>query len=529
MPGFFKKIIDFFKNMQKGQRTRLIVLVSVVVLVVIVASVLLNQKSYSVLYSGMDSKEAGDVLSVLKDMNVDAVAQGTDTILVDSAQVDRVRMELSAQGYPNSGFNYDIFKNASGLGTTDMEKNFYLKSQLQENIRQTLKAMDKVEDAVVNLNLSEESPFALSDDNKPATAAVMLMLKGSQKISNSEVRAIAELVSKSVSGLKLEDVRIVDSKMNLYKIQEDDEIDNVDSQLELKLNVQQKMQEQVINLLKPVFGEGKVLAEVSVTLNFDKQTTESKVFTPPVQGSDSGIAVSMKELAETVKNGATGASGVAGIDANGGASTYPASATSDPNAVYNKVSKETNLEINETRTEIENAKGQIKDLSVAIVLDSSENLEDYRDNVKQLVANAIGVNVDKITVDMLPFKKTDTTEADTAFADQKKLLNDMQGAQTTRIIIISLAALAVMIILLAIIKTLRKKPVAVLAGNGGVATTIGENISIMADEEIIPEPSVREVKFDNKDNNLEQLEKYIDKSPEAVAQLLRNWLSEDGR
>ena len=217
-----------------------------------------------------------------------------------------------------------------------------------------------MEDAVVNINLTKESSFVLSKDNQPASAAVMLKLKPGKTIDNKEVRAIAELVSKSVSGLKLEDVRIIDSKMTLYSIENDEEADNVGTQLELQRNVQQKLKDQVINLLSPVFGNSKVLAEVNVVLNFDKQTTESVVFAPPV--GDKGIAVSMKELSETIKNGA-GTGNATGTDANGGATQYLASANED--AVYSKVSTETNMEINQTKTMIENAKGQIKDLSVS--------------------------------------------------------------------------------------------------------------------------------------------------------------------
>lgn len=518
MPGFFKKIVDFFKNMPKGQRTRLIILVSVIIVIIIAVSAFLSQKSYLVLYSGMDSKDAGEVLAKLEEMKVDAVPKGQDTIMVESSQVDKVRMQLSAEGYPESGFNYDIFAKASGLGATDLEKQAYLKWQLEYNLSQTLKKLDKIDDAAVSLNLPEESPFALSESNKPATAAVLLTLKNGQKLANSEVRAVGELVSKSVSGLKLEDVRIIDSKANLYKIQDEDEVENVGTQLELQNSIKKKLQDQVISLLTPVFGEGKVLAEVNVTLNFDKQTSESTVFKPPVEGSNDGIAVSMKELAETVKNGTTG--GVAGVDGNGAASQYPA--LTDEDAVYNKISKETNMEVNETRTQIENAKGTIKDLSVAVILDSSEDVDDYTENVTKLVAKAIGVSNENITVERLPFKKPESKEVTDTLASQKEMLNNVQGAETLRLIILAVAGLAVMLIMLAIIKTLRKKG----AGSGEAYSYTGK-VDYVAGEEIIPEALGNDVKFETKDNNLSQLESYIDKSPESVAQLLRNWLSED--
>ena len=531
MPAFLKKIVEFFKKMPKGQRIRLIILVCVVIVIVAAVTTFLNQKNYSVLYSGMDPKDAGDVLTVLEGMGVDAVAKGDDTILVESSQVDKIRMQLSAQGYPESGFNFDIFQQASGLGTTDMEKKVYLKFQLEANLRQTIKKLDKVEDAVVNLNLSEDSPFALSNDNKPASAAVLLTLKNGQKINNNEVRAIGELVAKSVSGLKLEDVRIVDSQMNLYKIQDEDETENVGTQLELQQTVQKSLKDQVLSLLNPVFGEGKVLAEINVVLDFDKQTSESQVFTPPVEGSNEGIAVSMQQLAETVKNGTAG--GVSGVSGNTGTPQYPATVSADPNSVYNKITQEANYEINETKTQIEKAKGQIKDLSVSVILDSSDNTDDYTDQVKSLVANAIGVSADKITVEMLAFKKLENTEVADAMTQQKELLSSAQNAETLRLIIMAAAALIVMLILLAIVKTMRKKkaePEAAMA----MAAMSDEELPqtstmefVAGEEEIIPEPVALDVNFEAKDTNLSQLEKYIDKSPESVAQLLRNWLSED--
>jgi flagellar M-ring protein FliF len=167
--------------MEKGKLIRLIILSALVIVLAIVAATLLNQKSYSVLYSGMDATDAGEVLQMLEDMGVDAKTRGDDTILVETSQADTVRMQLAAQGYPNSGQNFDIFQNASGLGTTDMEKEVYYQFQIQENLRRTIEKMDKVEEAVVNINPSQESAFVLSDNESSATAAVMLQLKNGQR------------------------------------------------------------------------------------------------------------------------------------------------------------------------------------------------------------------------------------------------------------------------------------------------------------------------------------------------------------
>ena len=533
MSDFFKKttgkIFEHFKGLEKGQRVRFIVFTTLAIVILIAASVFLNQKAYTVLYSGMEAGDAGEVLSLLSDMGVDAKAQGADTILVESSNADSVRMQLAAEGYPKSGFNFDIFSNASGLGTTDMEKRVYYQFQLQENLSQVIKKLDKIEDAVVSISLAEESAFVLSDDEKPASAAVLLKLKDGASIDNPQVRAIAELVSKSVSGLRIEDVRIVDSNMTLYNIDEDEVFENVGTQLALQQSIQDKLQEQIINLLVPVFGEGSVLAQVNVTLNFDKQLTETVAFSPPVEGSEEGLAVSMQELAETIKGDAA-ASGVTGIDSSGGTSTtttYPA--LDDEDSVYSKVSRETNLELNETRTQIENAQGQIRDLSVAVVIDSSTMEDDYSENVRNLVANAIGVGSERISVEMLPFLKLEQagpgTELADAFNTQKELMTLASGASTTRLLIIAGSAILALIILAAAISSLRKKSVPVYDVDAGVGTMIdyeaGEEILPPGSSELLTEISEKE------DTSLTQLENYINKSPESVAQLLRNWLADD--
>ena len=536
MPDFLKKTTDkifgYFKGLEKGQKTRFFVFATLAIAILIAASVFLNQKSYTVLYSGMDPADAGEMLGVLGDMGIDAKADGSNTILVDSSQADTVRMQLAAEGYPKSGFNFDIFSNASGLGMTDMEKRVYYQFQLQENLSQVIKRLDKVDDAVVNISLAQESAFVLSEDEKPASASVLLKLKDNQSISPDEVRAIAELVAKSVSGLSVDDVRIVDSSMKLYTLENGDAFSNLGTQLELQQQVKQSLQQQVISLLSPVFGEKSVLAQVNVTLDFDKQTTETVAFSPPIEGSTEGLAVSMQELAETVKGDS--AASAAGIDANGANATtsYP-ELTDTGDSVYNKVSRETNLELNETRTNIENAQGSIRDLSVAVIIDSSDMEDDYRENVRSLVANAIGVESDRISVEMLPFLKLENNSAENqdvvnAFSDQKDMMDIASRASTTRLLILVGAAVLSLVILIAAILSLRRKSEPVYD------VEVGSMFDYTSGEEIFPDSlpqqatsgAISEIK-DIQDANLAQLGDYVERRPEAVAQLLRNWLSDD--
>ncbi len=343
----------------------------------------------------------------------------------------------------------------------------------------------------------------------------MLKLKPGKTIKSDEVRAIAELVSKSISGLSIDNVRIVDTNMNLYRIQDDTEQPNVGSQYELAQSVRDQLQSQVLNLLTPVFGEGRILAQVNVVLDFDKKVTESVKFEPPVEGSNEGLAVSVRELVEQIY-GDDG--GTVGVDPNTGAPTYPDLTNQD--SIYYKKTKEANLELNETRTRKEQAQGKIEKLSVSVILDSAKVNGDYSENIKNLISTAVGVDNEYITVDMLPFNAGDDSDAEDVFNKQKSLLDSMHAAEITKLIILSAAAVAVLLLLVIMVKTLKSRP---------AVQTAGARVDLMADE-VIDTEEMKEIPINQEDTNLSQLEKYIDASPQSVAQLLRNWLTdENGR
>jgi flagellar M-ring protein FliF len=177
--------------------------------------------------------------------------------------------------------------------------------------------------------------------------------------------------------------------------------------------------------------------------------------------------------------------------------------------------------VNKTITQLENAQGQIRDLSVSVILDNSASTEDYSDRVRDLVATAIGVDADRVTIEMLPFvQMEDEADVTDAFSTQQQLLASLQDASTLRTLIIAAAALLTMVLILIMVRT--------LAGSRVQATAVDDapaGMDILVDEPAVPTP---EFKFTAPENtDLSELEKYIDKSPESVAQLLRNWLSDD--
>lgn len=514
-----KQAEELFKKTKKTKLIKYGAIALAVILVIVILLSELNKTSYSVLYSDMDASDAGEVIEVLNSMGVENKSEGTGTILVPSDQADSLRMELAAQGYPNSGLNYDIFQQASGLGTTDMEKQTYLQFQLQENLRQTIIKLNGVADATVTISLKDESAYVLSGDESKASAAIMLELE-TDKLEQSQVMAIAELVSKSVpGGVEMDNIRIIDTEMNLYDLSTEDEYADVGSHAQLQNQTRDSLQEQVINLLNPIFGTGNVLAEVNVVLDFDKTTTEKIEFAPPIEGETEGIATEIAELAENIDNydGNT-AEGTTGQDSNGGSTSYVGT-TDGGDSVYSKVTKDVSMEVNQTKTLIEKEQGQIKDLSVSVIINNVDQTEDYTEEVTNIVANAVGVDTTRITVEYMPFTQADNLEVASAFDKQQELVNTSNTWELIKIIIIVLGGIIVLLILLRAFGGKLKRR------NEGFEAIVGDVDEVENISEVTDIDSEKTMTKDQR--NRADIEKYIEKNPESVVQLLRNWLSDE--
>lgn len=529
MKSILQKSSDFIQNIGKKKLILLAGLVAVVLAAGIIGAVVLNQVHYTVLYSELDASEAGTIKTLLDEKGIKSKVQGTSSILVPEEQADELRIQLASEGYPSTGLNYDIFSGSSALGSTDLERRTYLQYQLQENMRATIRGMEKVQDCVVIVNLASDSSYVVSDNQTDASVAVMLKLKDEEKLSGTEAKTIGEFVMKCVPNLKQENVSIVDSKMNYYDItgkEEETEETYSASQQQLTEEMKQTLTDQVVRVLEPAMGSGNVAVSVNLSLDFDKQTVSKVEFTPPVSGETEGLIRSSEEISNAV-NGSTESGGQAGTDTNGsGTPAYVAETSASPDGELS-TSNTYNYELNQIQTQIEKAQGSVQDLSVAVLVNANvEGIDAYAGQVKSLVAQSIGVKPDYISVEMLPF--VDNAGVGDAFSQQQKVIDNMsQRKMIVNIIeVVAILAAVVVIARLFIKKPQRQamEPLAVGAGNL-VSLTTGD----YEDEEALeasPTYDLTDLVL-KKSTEAEKIEELMDRYPETVAQILRVWLSED--
>lgn len=528
-----KSISEFFKKLSRKEKIRLGVLAGVIITLSIVVAAVLGRTSYGTAFTALDTATAGEITAELTALGIPYKTEGSSsiTILVPEEQVTSARMQLAQQGYLSTGFDYSMFSTlAGGFGATDMEKQYAKLSTLEYNVGQQVMTIDYIKDCLVKINLPETSSFVLSNDTDTASATVTLTPTSGKVLSDSEFEAIAHIVAGGTT-VPLENVCVVDNTGKLYTVGGSDSTGSASHlayQLDLENRVRNQFESQVVSLLESVFGEGHVRASVAVTLSFDKETVNSVEFAPPVDGMEEGLVVSMTELYEYTRDETAG--GVVGTDVNGlGTPEYPFN--NEDGYDYYHIAREFNYEINETVTQIEKAQATVASLAISVLVDSVSITEDYTDIVQDVVVNAIGVNENHVTVARLPFQPEapdPEREARDAAIKRQQLMELIQ--LVLKGLVVLMLVIAVISFLRTLLKGLFPQEEPTLAAAGMSVGTVGEGFDYVADDDIssaVFEDELPEIDLNAKSDTMSQLEKFIDKDSKAIAQLLRNWLSEE--
>lgn len=513
-------------------------IIAVIVLTIIALSVVVNMTSqveYDTLFSGLSNEQAGKVQEALSEEGIAYKSGPNGTLLVPKDEVYRLRNTLQAEGIPGGDeLDHSLYAdNAGSFGATDKDKAYYEQAQLQQNIAQTINKMDKIKNSTVLLALAKDSPYVLSGDaEKVSSASVMVTLKSAdEQLSQSDVDAIRAIVSKAVPSLTEDNIAIVDQNMHSYgsMSEESGGTTQVDTQLQLQKKVSDELAQQVRNLLSPVFGPENLSVKVNVTLNFDKSKTNSLTLSPPTNDAENmGIITSMKQTTERLQNAGTTPEGAPGVDPNGGAPSYQETDALAQDSTYYNAVTEVNAEVNEISQQIEEAQGDITSLSSTVIINGDDSLTDILPEVRQQVATAIGVDEDKITVSAMPFEQN--TLYAQAMEEQAKEMQAQQFNDMIKNLIVPLAVIAgIIIVLLLILRAMKSRRQEMLEEERMAEweelppEEQQARVDVVADEVL----DVEELLKEKNDDMVRQVRDLVDKSPDSIAQLLRNWLSDD--
>lgn len=474
----------------------------------------LTKPEYVVLYKNIDLKTSGEVTKSLEEMGVQYKLGENGSILIPKSQINKTKMDLAVTGIPKAKFSFDDMLERNNMFMSDEEKEKTYTYALQNHLQDVIEQIPSVDKAFINLSIPKTSEFILQENKQEAKASVFIKIKEGGVVDKKSIEGISLLVANSVEGLKKENVSIHDSAGRLLNPSEENGDGTFDSEnhLELQKKVKEDIEKSLNDFLTSMYGYGNYSVMASVKLNFDNDLTESKTFAPPIQDSTDGMVRSIQENQETA--GDSQESGTPGVDANGGNPNY--AEVSGSGSTFSKSEKTINYELNEIVKKVEKAKGQIEDITVAVVLnreilEGKELTEDKKKEIAKLVSAATGLDTKAVEV----YAESFNTDIEKAMSKKEDTKGTLPLWAIIGLIIVSLLP----IVLGVGYMFWKKKKAKEKQSEVGVSN----ELDIAAMEDQIQQIEL-EIKESGKKKSIEAL---IEKNPEIVTQLLKSWIEED--
>ena len=560
----------FFNTLKTLGPTRLAAMAGVGVALIaffVFLTTRLSQPDMGLLYSDLDLADSGEIAERLENLEVPyEVAQNGATILVPNDQVDRLRLLMARDGVPSGGsLGYEIFDRSDGFGDTTFVQNINRLRALEGELARTIATIQGVRQARVHLVLPERELF--SRDAQPPTASVFLRLSRSA-LSSEQVLAIRSLVAASVPRLQPGDISVVDHQGNLLARGPTGEAEDLHLQTaeERRVAHERRLKETIEDLLSRSLGFGKVRAQVSVEMDFDRVTTNEEIFDP-----DSAVARSSQFVQDEASSNEGAAIDPVTVANNlpEGGNDAPAGGAQASN--QNSRSEETiNYEISSTVRRTVREGGSVRRLSVAVLVDgtyqpaadgsvayaprSAEELS----QIESLVQSAIGYSAERGDVVEVINMRFAVEEQDLATEDSSSFLGFGRDDLFQLAEILVLGVVAVLVILLVVRPLLTR----LLEGGQPAAAAAGDDMAGLLTDQSGLTPALagpgqggsglpaeqvggRALDFDDAGSEIDELidlnrvegrvrassvrkvGEIVDKHPEEAASIIRSWIYQE--
>lgn len=512
----------------------------------------------AMLYSGLSTADAAAIAQQLDSQKIPyEVSSDGSSISVANTNIAKLRMQLAGEGLPRGGnIGYEIFDQPEGFGTTSFVQSINHLRALEGELARTVGTLGPVQQARVHLVMPKRELFGRNEQR--STASVFLRLRGGASLSKEQIAAIQNLVSASVPQLEPDQISIVDDRGNLLaRAQGANAAANggnnmIQSQEEMRISLEATQAAKIEELLSKTLGYGRVRAQVSADVDFDRITTNSESFDPDGQvvrstqtttdeSNEGGAADGTVSITNNLPNADAGA-GAAG----GGTSS-------------NRSEETVNYEISKTVKQHVREVGLVKRLSIAVLVDGNytkaeDGTETYAPRsdaemaqIKALVRSA--VNFDEKRGDSLEVVNMRFAPIDVGPITNNDILGLPKGDIMRLAESLILAIVAILVMLL-VVRPLIKRAFEVMAtqpaadpgqmalpgaqqralpGGAQPALAAPTGDPNMNPEELEQLVDISRVEGRVRASAVKKVGEIIDKHPEESVSVLRNWIYQEGR
>jgi flagellar M-ring protein FliF len=328
---------------------------------------------------------------------------------------------VTSEAATSQHVGWEIFEKSS-LGTTNFENKVKYLRALEGELSRSLESLSGVLRASVKIAIPKDTIF--TEKKSDTTASVMVSLKPGIFLTQKQIDGIKNFIASAIPDLKQENIQLIDQDGSLLQ-QSPDDINNQKSitQTKYKDDMENDYSKKIVALLEPFVGVGRVVAKVTISLDFVKKDVEEEIYNP--EGS-----IRSQQIIENNSNSQgmpSNTGGVAGVDNNiqtpntGNGSSGVSSKNEGTNTV-------TNYEISKkVVTQKDNNYTNVKRITAAVTFDSSvlkdvQNKDEFIASLESVVQDTIGYDKargDKITVKDFKFIGVKPLEQISQTVDEK--------------------------------------------------------------------------------------------------------------
>lgn len=516
----FDKVKKFWTDLEKGQKTRIFIMAGVLVAAIIITLVLTLRVDYVPLFKTTEDVNLDTVVNYLTENNI-SFKKGDNQIYIDSKKKLDIEFDLSTKGIVSPDVTFADTWDKLSLTATEGDKENLWKYYNVNDLVYKLKKFENVETATVQYSKPEKTYWVKQGEEEDKGSAYV-MLKTKKTLSPDQVDAAAKVVASSL-GIPADKITIVDQNLNpLSRDFDQTDLARASTQDEMRRQRQLELESKVREFFKVGVAQNDLFDTLSVSANavldFDTLKSNSTKYTSPKEDAD---ALKSEEiLNENVKNVDGGS--VPGTDTNPqGTTSYQTGG--DGNSQYDKNHTVKEYIYNQTDEQAEKAVGKLMNdqstMSISLWYGSRIKTADgltaeYLDQVRQSAAAATGVPVQNITVSLQKLAAEEPA---------KVTLTETLGELFDRFGFYAL--MLILLIVMVITAIPKKKPlpkeVEAAAVEAAASLAVSKAQGRQSGEEY------KEINIEEQSELKKQIEKFVQQNPDAVAQLLRNWIADD--
>ncbi len=396
-------------NLLSLGRQRLMILAGTAVTVVVALLLGLNTISrpdYAPIYSNLSVTSASAIEATLTNAGFRVmVSEDGSSVSVPRSDGARARMALAETGVQVDGDpGWELFDEKSGLAMNSFLQKINRVRAMEGELARSIQTLDGISSARVHLVLPDREPF--SREAPSPRGSVILRSGAGRAITRKQAIAVRTLVASSVPELEISRVAVLSASGETI-LAEGAGGEGPTGIQSTKTSIEDRLSQEIQNILTARVGAGNARVRVNVDLTTQREVIVEQSFDP-----DQQVVRSTESSTESQTGSEDG--GNVGVENN-----IPAALVEGGGATSNRseAGEQVQYEIGNTRREIVREAGEVRRMTVAVLVNGIYNLEgsdvayaertpEELNRLTELVKSAVGFEEgrgDSVSVDSMRF------------------------------------------------------------------------------------------------------------------------------